>query len=135
MNFFFPNFVQDEIKFSLHGFNIRPISFIFTAFIFTSDDFWCCFFSTVCFLWLLIFLLLFSLSLRFSMLVPLPGDTRTFDRFLLVSPLDGDPFLIVSSISITQLATLKDASWASWHFISLLCLCFDLFRRGVLSVG
>ena len=55
----------------------------------------------------------FSLSLRFSMLVLLPGDTRTFDCFLLVSPLDDSPFLIVSNISITQLKTLKDASWKS----------------------
>ena len=55
----------------------------------------------------------FSLSLRLSMLVLLPGDTRAFDCFLLVSPLDGDPFLIVSNISIAQLKTLKDASWKS----------------------
>ena len=44
----------------------------------------------------------FSLSLRSSMLILLPGNTRTFDCFLLVLTLDGDPFLIVSSISITQ---------------------------------
>ena len=36
------------------------------------------------------------------MLILLPGDTRTFDWFLLVLTLDGDPFLIVSNISITQ---------------------------------
>ena len=128
-----PNFVQDEITFSyhqraFHGFNIRLISFIFTAFIFTSDGFWCCFFSTVCFPWLLIFLLLFSLSLRSSLLILLPGNTRTFDRFLLVLPLDGDPFLFVLSISITQLETSKDASWASWlafHYLSFVAVCSE----------
>ena len=118
------------IQYQTHQFHLHCFHFH------KSDGFWCCFLVyTVCFLWLLIFLFLFSLSLKSSMLILLPGNIRTFECLLLVLPSDGDPFLIVSSISITQPETLKDASWASWHYFTLLSFYGNLFRRGVLSVG
>ena len=74
------NFLRElstGIQYQTHQFHLHCFHFH------KSDGFWCCFLVyTVCFLWLLIFLFLFSLSLKSSMLILLPGNIRTFECFI-----------------------------------------------------